>query len=614
MASDDATLNLVVEDKASEPISKVKKGLDELVKASKEAEDQVNKTNKTLNASGDAMSKTFNDAKDGLGENTKAGGEFGSALEGLGVVTAIWGAQLAVVGKIASTVFGTAIDLGTKLYARYQKIDDAQDAFQIKEGEVGIERLNRMVDAGDAMGKSIDEIREQAVKLEGAFDPENVEDLQKIIGDLALHGTKDIAANTEALTDQFTKLGVRAKDVLKAGDLSQFGKFAGTDMEKIVRGELAKSLGTTTDQLDGLIKKGKVSVTQFIEAAAAADKVGNKTTDFGEAAKKFADQDLGAQVTRVKNQFGLLGDELAKAVFGGDGMADTMKKLADKLELLSKSPEVKVFFAKLGMIIQMIGESAGPILIDVLDGVGTAIKWISANSELVEDVLLGVAVVVGVIAALIAGTLLPVIIVLGAVIGIVIALGAEIALMVASAGPIWDAFTGTLSSAGNRIIFGWNNMIDYFSKVPAAMESIGSDIIDGLIKGIEKKMDDLKNVSKTAGDNVKNGLKDTLGIHSPSTVMMELGEYTSEGFVQGLDKGNDKVRFSTDQMTGAATAGASAGSGSGAGPISITFGDVNITTQGNASSQELADLITMEQKRMVMAVVQELFTQAQGQQ
>jgi len=62
----------------------------------------------------------------------------------------------------------------------------------------------------------------------------------------------------------------------------------------------------------------------------------------------------------------------------------------------------------------------------------------------------------------------------------------------------------------------------------------GRDIVQGLISGITSQLSRLREVARQVGDVVSGSVKDFLGIHSPSRVMMEVGNNTMDGFLLGL--------------------------------------------------------------------------------
>jgi hypothetical protein len=58
-------------------------------------------------------------------------------------------------------------------------------------------------------------------------------------------------------------------------------------------------------------------------------------------------------------------------------------------------------------------------------------------------------------------------------------------------------------------------------------------------------------VKKIAG-LIPSGVKEFLGIHSPSRVLMELGVYTGQGFANGIQSTIGSVRGAANDMAGAA--------------------------------------------------------------
>ena len=79
----------------------------------------------------------------------------------------------------------------------------------------------------------------------------------------------------------------------------------------------------------------------------------------------------------------------------------------------------------------------------------------------------------------------------------------------------------------------WKDIKEYFSK---KIEECGGDIPAGLWKGIK---DGFKNVVSWIKENIVDpfveGFKECFGIHSPSTVMEEIGGYVVEGFFKGVN-------------------------------------------------------------------------------
>lgn len=79
---------------------------------------------------------------------------------------------------------------------------------------------------------------------------------------------------------------------------------------------------------------------------------------------------------------------------------------------------------------------------------------------------------------------------------------------------------------------GWDSVVEYFS---GYIEDSGGDIVLGLYNGIK---DALKNIGAWIKTNIIDpfvkGFKDGFGIHSPSTVMQEMGKNLMQGLLNGI--------------------------------------------------------------------------------
>lgn len=78
------------------------------------------------------------------------------------------------------------------------------------------------------------------------------------------------------------------------------------------------------------------------------------------------------------------------------------------------------------------------------------------------------------------------------------------------------------------------------------MTSIGSNIIQGLVNGVTGAAGRLIAAVKGAVGNAIEGAKNLLGIHSPSRVFREIGQYTMQGAALGVDDGAGLLSKSTD--------------------------------------------------------------------
>ena len=104
-------------------------------------------------------------------------------------------------------------------------------------------------------------------------------------------------------------------------------------------------------------------------------------------------------------------------------------------------------------------------------------------------------------------------------------------------------FASKATSAATKFA---SNLIDGLSSIPGKVVSIGSNIIQGLVKGVTGAAGKLIDAVKGAVGDAIEGAKNLLGIHSPSRVFREIGQYTMQGAALGVDDDADLLSKSTD--------------------------------------------------------------------
>ena len=87
-----------------------------------------------------------------------------------------------------------------------------------------------------------------------------------------------------------------------------------------------------------------------------------------------------------------------------------------------------------------------------------------------------------------------------------------------------------------------STILGLIKNIAPQMAGAAGDIIRGLIRGIENGAGAAVDAARNLAGNIITGIKDKLLIRSPSRVMHELGEFTSQGFAQGINSGKVKVR------------------------------------------------------------------------
>lgn len=124
--------------------------------------------------------------------------------------------------------------------------------------------------------------------------------------------------------------------------------------------------------------------------------------------------------------------------------------------------------------------------------------------------------------------------------------------------------------------------------------SIGKDIVSGLLKGLASMASSVYRKAAEIANTVKSKIKSALRIASPSKVMIEMGEFTGEGLVVGMDKTIRAITQKAQAMADAAlpeirpasvqplaTAVAGGTAGGGIGDIIITGNNFHIREEAD---------------------------------
>lgn len=107
-------------------------------------------------------------------------------------------------------------------------------------------------------------------------------------------------------------------------------------------------------------------------------------------------------------------------------------------------------------------------------------------------------------------------------------------------------------TAWEKIKSAWSNVTGFFGdlidtivgafkELPGKMATVGKNLVEGLWNGIKDMTGWVKNKISGFSQDVLDGIKNFFGIHSPSTVMAEVGGYMAEGMAEGLEGGAKDV-------------------------------------------------------------------------
>lgn len=113
-------------------------------------------------------------------------------------------------------------------------------------------------------------------------------------------------------------------------------------------------------------------------------------------------------------------------------------------------------------------------------------------------------------------------------------------------------FVNTVSTMKTNVVKKMNEikegMIEKVKSLPEQFIGIGKDIINGLIKGIFTMTDNAIEAITGVVDGVVNKAKSLLGIHSPSRVFKQIGLWTGQGLVIGLDSSAPEVNKAMENI------------------------------------------------------------------
>ena len=151
----------------------------------------------------------------------------------------------------------------------------------------------------------------------------------------------------------------------------------------------------------------------------------------------------------------------------------------------------------------------------------------------------------------------------------------------------WDSIFGSSKKGGGEVTGEVGKLpgqiTGLLAKLPGEMLTIGRNVIDGLIHGIESSAADIPGIMKSLAGEVESYFTDPLKIFSPSRVMFEHGQQVPAGVALGIEAGLPRIRQAAAAMARTAAAplapGAAgvSGAASGANHMVIQInGDANL--------------------------------------
>lgn len=320
--------------------------------------------------------------------------------------------------------------------------------------------------------------------------------------------------------------------------------------------------------------------------------------------------------TKIKQAIGYIGEGIRNVVVPIFEVIRTAAAVAfeEIQQAVAKvAPGIAQFFKKLssGKVDKKkwtdIGESIGRIAVGVV-AVIAAVKGISAIFGVITTVISVVKAVISVIklAFVVVKSIITVIKVVGAVISVlasafgpvILAIAAAIAIGVLlwknwdkireAAGNLLEGIKTTIGNVRDAIVTGIQAAIDWITSLPAEALKWGSDIIDGIVSGIQSAVGRVGEAVKGVADKIKS----FLGFSEPEdgplsdfhTYMPDMIDLMASGITSGKKKVKDALEGMTGEMSVIAKANV-VSKATGRGATGGTTGGRTVTQNVNINNQ-----------------------------
>lgn len=320
--------------------------------------------------------------------------------------------------------------------------------------------------------------------------------------------------------------------------------------------------------------------------------------------------------TKIKQAIGYIGEGIRNVVvpiFEGIRTAAVVAFEEIQQAVAKVAPGIAQFFKELssGKVDKKkwtdIGESIGRIAVGVV-AVIAAVKGISAIFGVITTVISVVKAVISVIklAFVVVKSIITVIKVVGAVISVlasafgpvILAIAAAIAIGVLlwknwdkireAAGNLLEGIKTTIGNVRDAIVTGIQATIDWITSLPAEALKWGSDIIDGIVSGIQSAVGRVGEAVKGVADKIKS----FLGFSEPEdgplsdfhTYMPDMIDLMASGITSGKKKVKDALEGMTGEMSVIAKANV-VSKATGRGATGRTTGGRTVTQNVNINNQ-----------------------------
>lgn len=487
------------------------------------------------------------------------------------------GAKAVALGMLAAGAVMKAIDLGTQAgkmalgagaFAEQSKF---ALGILLKSGDEGKRVYDQILRMAQFFGQDPKEaLQSFQTLLSKGFNTEDAIKSMQVLGDLKLTAPD---ANMESLIRAFGQ--IKSKPKLALEELkTQLGD-AGLDLG-LAYDEIGKLIGKKATDVEKAISAGQVDSNVGLLGIMNAIMRSSGSSAAGEQMQKFAKTTTGLAAT-LKN---LPEQYLLRMNVDGGPLNNFLSELVDILD--PEGPIGKAIIGGLETIMAWLGQidevnfmgliEAGKDFVGVLKVAWTVIEAVgkglwegfkpflqsfvyftkqAGDTDSVQRFANDLGKVAKVVGWLAGGLLWLTGLLAGAFVKVVewVTEAIEAAFDPNEWQKVWDNFTGWLDD------------------VVESMKSFGENIVQGIIDGILGKSEVLGTTVKGLADSIPAITKSALDIHSPSKIMAQLGEYTVDGFVVGM---NDNAGAVADSMQSVAQAPAAVAASSGGRNVTIS--------------------------------------------
>lgn len=460
----------------------------------------------------------------------------------------------------------------------------------------GLQRgLTRIGNGATALGKKLSVVSAGMAALgtaafaavKGTADAGQMIERQSQIANAGFREFQLMAAGARSVGIENDKLADILKDVNdRVGDFIQTGGGPMADFFE----NIAPKVGVTADQFKEL--SGPQALQLYVSSLEKAGLSQQEMTFYLEAMASDATalipllQNGGAEMTRLGQAAdgagGIMSD---KAIKASSGFNSELRRLTDGASGL-RNKLAEALMPAMTNLMATITDNVIPAATAMVEKIG---EWITWFGELPGPIQEAAAVI-----ALALGTGGPILLAVGTLskaLSALVAATGPIGLFIAAAAALTAAWAiwgddikrifgeavDWITNKYNSLKAGWeqlqadmtnavtaaveavkakfNELMAWFAALPAKMLEIGGQIVQGLIDGIMAKWEALKAQVYALADGLPQWTKDALGIHSPSRVFREIGQFVTQGLGLGIRDGVPEVDAAMQSVTDAVSDG-----------------------------------------------------------